>query len=224
MALLTNTIRRSVQEMFADLRRPVRLVMFTQEVECEFCAETRQLVEELATLSDKISAEVHDFVQEAELARSYGVDKIPAIVLLGDGQDYGVRFYGIPAGYEFTSLVEAIRLVSSGDPQLKASTMETLKNLDRDVHIQVFVTPTCPYCPQAVYLAHRMAVASPRVRADMVEVTEFPHLAVRYQVMGVPRTVINETVHIEGAAPEPVVLNKLLQAVSENGRGNPGTR
>lgn len=224
MALLTDNIRHSVQEMFADLHRPVRLVMFTQEVECDFCAETRQLVEELATLSDKLSAEVHDFVQDADLARSYGVDKIPAIVLLSDSQDYGVRFYGIPAGYEFTSLVEAIRLVSSGNPNLKPSTVETLRNLNRDVHIQVFVTPTCPYCPQAVYLAHRMAVASPRVRADMVEVTEFPHLAVRYQVMGVPRTVINETVHIEGAAPEPIVLNRLLQAVSENGRGNPGAR
>lgn len=221
MALLTDNVRSTVQKMFADLPHPVRLVMFTQEVECEFCTETRELVEELAALSDQLSVEIYDFVKDAKLAESYGIDKIPAIAVIG-AQDYGVRFYGIPSGYEFTSLVEAIRLVASGEHGLKPATVEALKHLDRDVHIQVFVTPTCPYCPQAVYLAHRLAVASPHIRADMVEATEFPHLAVRYQVMGVPRTVINETVHIEGAAPEPMVVNKLLQAV--NGNGYAGTR
>jgi len=75
------------------------------------------------------------------------------------------------------------------------------------------VTPTCPYCPQAVSLAHQVAIASPHVRADMVEAVEFPELAIRYQVMGVPRTVINERVHIEGAAPEPMVLGKLREAL-----------
>jgi alkyl hydroperoxide reductase subunit AhpF len=83
--------------------------------------------------------------------------------------------------------------------------------------MQVFVTPTCPYCPQAVVLAHKMAAASPLVRADMVEAQEFPHLATKYQVMGVPRTVINETTHVEGAAPESMVLGKLREAVSAEG-------
>lgn len=212
MALLPANIRSAVQEMLADLPQPVRLVMFTQDFECEFCAETRELIEELSSLSDRVKAEVYDFVRDAELAESYGIDKIPAIAVIG-AQDYGVRFYGIPSGYEFTSLIEAIRLVASGNPGLSPATLSALERLAQDVHIQVFVTPTCPYCPRAVTLAHRLAVASPRIRADMVEATEFPHLAVRYQVMGVPRTVINETTHIEGAAPEAMVLNKLLQAV-----------
>jgi len=82
------------------------------------------------------------------------------------------------------------------------------------VHMQVFITPTCPYCSMAVVLAHQMAVASPMVRADMVEAMEFPQLAIKYQVMGVPRTVINETVHIEGAAPEAAVLEKLREALA----------
>jgi len=119
---------------------------------------------------------------------------------------------------------EGVRVGASGGVKLKGRTMGTLKNLERDVHIQLCGTPTWRCCAQVGDLAHRMEVGSPRGRADMGEVTELPHLAVRYQVMGVPRTVINETVHIEGAAPEPIVLNKLLQAVSENGRGNPGTR
>jgi alkyl hydroperoxide reductase subunit AhpF len=79
--------------------------------------------------------------------------------------------------------------------------------------MQVFVTPTCPYCPQSVVLAHQMAIASPMVRGDMVEATEFPQLSNKYQVMGVPRTVINETAHLEGAASESMVVDKIQEAL-----------
>jgi protein-disulfide isomerase len=81
------------------------------------------------------------------------------------------------------------------------------------VHIQVFVTPTCPYCPQAVFMAHQFAMENPLIRADMVEAIEFPQLANKYRVQGVPRVVFNETVHQEGAAPEPLMLAKLLEAI-----------
>jgi glutaredoxin-like protein len=144
------------------------------------------------------------------------VDKIPAVAVIGE-DDYGIRFYGIPSGYEFTSLLEAVRMAATGQPDLSDETVEFLSSLSEPVHMQVFVTPTCPYCPQAVVLAHKMAIASPMVRADMVEAQEFPHLVTKYQVMGVPRTVINEATHVEGAAPEPMVLGKLREAVSTEG-------
>jgi alkyl hydroperoxide reductase subunit AhpF len=107
------------------------------------------------------------------------------------------------------SLLEAIEMVSKGSSDLSAETREFLDSLDRDLHFQVFVTPTCPYCPGAVILAHALAMASDRVSADMVEVSEFPQLAVKYQVQGVPRTVINETIVQEGAAPEEMLISKL---------------
>jgi len=146
-----------------------------------------------------------------------GVDKIPAIAVVG-AENYGVRFYGIPSGYEFTSLLHATRMVAAGKPELSEEGMQALAEVTEPVHMQVFVTPTCPYCPRSVVLAHQMAVASPMVRADMVEATEFPHLAIKYRVMGVPRTVINEVVHIEGAAPEPMVLENLQEALDGAGR------
>lgn len=163
-------------------------------------------------ISDRIVAEIYDFQADRAKAEELGIDKIPAIAVIGE-QDYGVRFYGIPSGYEFTSLLYAIRYVSEGKTELSDATLKVLEGLTEPVHIQVFVTPTCPYCPQAVTLAHQMAVASPMVRADMVEATEFPHLAYKYQVMGVPRTVINEKVHIEGAVPESYMVAKLQEAV-----------
>jgi glutaredoxin-like protein len=212
MPLLNDEIRQEVSKILADLPGPVRLVMFTQEFECEYCTETRQLVEEVAELSDRITAEIYDFQADRAKAEELGIDKIPAIAVIG-AQDYGVRFYGIPSGYEFASFLHAIQSVAAGRPELSDATLRVVAGIQKPVHIQVFVTPTCPYCPQAVMLAHQLAIASPLIRADMVEAMEFPHLAVKYQVMGVPRTVINETVHIEGAAPESHVVAKLQEAL-----------
>jgi len=213
MALLNDEVREQVREQLADLTGPVRMLMFTQEFECQYCAETRQLVEEVASLSDQVEAQIYDFVDDEDVAEEYGVDKIPAVAVMGE-EDYGIRFYGIPSGYEFTSLLQAIQTVAGGEPELSEETQAYLSDLDEPVHLQVFVTPTCPYCPQAVVLAHHMALASPMVRADMVEAQEFPHLSTKYQVMGVPRTIINESTHIEGAAPEPMVLEKLQEALA----------
>ena len=213
MSLLNDEIREQVKQELADLAGPVQVVMFTQEFECQYCAETRQLVEEIAQLSDQLTAQVYDFVADKDKAEELGIDKIPAIAIVG-AEDYGVRFYGIPAGYEFASLLHAIKLVALGKPELGEETIKSLAGASEPLHVQVFVTPTCPYCQSAVVLAHQMAVASPMVRADMVEAQEFPHLSIKYQVMGVPRTVINETVHIEGAAPEPMVLEKMMEALA----------
>ena len=216
MSLIPEKERRLVAEdLEAELSRRVKLLVFTQEFECDFCKETHQLVEELSELSDNLAMEVYDFVADEDVVARYGVDKIPAIVMLGeDGEDAGIRFYGIPSGYEFASLLEAIKLIGSGNLQLSADTLGMVKTIQEPVHIQVFVTPTCPYCPRAVVLAHQLAYASPWITADMVEATEFPHLSIKYNVMGVPRTVINENIHIEGAVPEPMLMPQLMQALS----------
>ena len=216
MAMISDKDKKAVGDRLTKLTGPVKLVMFTQEMECQFCKETRELVEEVAALSDKISVEVKDFLKADVEAKKLGVDKIPAIAVLGDGdKDYGIRFYGIPAGYEFMSLLESIEIVSKGESGLSANGKEKIKGLGKAVHLQVFVTPTCPYCPRAVVQAFRMAVESPNVTASMVEATEFPHLANRYQVSGVPHTVIGESPQpMVGAYPEAAALDLILNAVA----------
>ena len=218
MPLIDAKTQEDVREILAGLTGAVKLLVFTQTFECDFCAETRQLAEEVAALSDHISVEVYNFVTDEAVAKQYNIDKIPAIAVLGaDDKDYGIRFYGIPSGYEFTSLLEAIKAVSSGASGLKPETVAFLEALTEPLHLQVFVTPTCPYCPGAVVLSHNMALASDKVTADMVEATEFPHLSLRYSVMGVPRTVINNdpNLYIEGAAPEPIFVARIRQAIEK---------
>jgi glutaredoxin-like protein len=141
MPMLKDADREQVQRQLEGLVNPVQLIMFTQTIECEFCAETRDLVEEVASLSNKVEAVIYNFVTDKEKADDYGVDKIPAIAVIGE-KDYGVRFYGIPAGYEFVSVIEAIKTVSLGESELSDATKEALAEIDEPVHLQVFVTPT----------------------------------------------------------------------------------
>ncbi len=210
MSLIDDNVKKQLQEVFSSLEKKVTIKYFTQEMECRFCREMRELLSELEKTTDKIELKIFDFVKDKEQVEQYGVDKIPAAVILdADGKDYGIKFYGIPAGYEFTSLIEAIRLVSTGKHELSKTTMRILDKLQKDVHLQVFVTPTCPYCPGSVILAQRLAFYSPHIKGEMVEASEFPHLSQKYKVMGVPRTVINETEFLEGAAPENMLVQKL---------------
>ena len=216
MSLLRDEDRRQIRKEFESLTEPVKLIVFTQEHECQYCAETRQIAEEVATLSDRIELEVYDLLADEEKAAAYGIDKLPALIVMRGGdepRDYGIRFFGIPSGYEFGTLIEDIRMVSSGDSGLSEATRRQVAELQTPVHFQVFVTPTCPYCPRAVLLAHQLAMESELIRGDMVEAIEFPHLSMKYQVQGVPRTVINETVHLEGAMPEAMVMARLQEAV-----------
>lgn len=149
MALLNDKIKDQLRPLLDELEQPVQILLFTQgegnAIECSTCIETRQLVEEVAELSDKIEVDIRDLVGDAALAEEHGIDKIPAVAILQDGErpkDFGIRLYGIPSGYEFGSFIEDLRLVSKGDPELSPQTMEAIRKLDRDVHIQVYVTPT----------------------------------------------------------------------------------
>ncbi|MCL7393536.1 MAG: thioredoxin family protein [Thaumarchaeota archaeon] len=213
MAILGDRERKYLRSKFEkELSGRVRLIVFTQEFECEYCAEVRSLAEEIAELDNRISAEVYDFQSDKELAERLKVDKIPALLVFGE-KEYGVRFFGIPSGYEFMTLVDDIIYVSRGSSNLPAPLKEKVKQIDRPVHIQVFVTPTCPYCPIAVRTAHQMAIENTNITSDMIEVLEFPHLAHRYQVMAVPKIVINDRISFEGALPEALFVEHVLAAL-----------
>ena len=144
--LLNDSIIQQVGSIFQKLQGTVGVMFFGTESGCEYCADTRQLLEEVVALSDKLSLRSYDLEQDAEIARRYHVDKAPAVVITGrDGEqivDYGMRFYGIPAGHEFSALIQSMMLVSGGDLGLQPETRQFLHELTQPVHLQVFSTPT----------------------------------------------------------------------------------
>ncbi len=220
MALLAPDDQQRLRDEFAGMTRRVHLVFFTQALGCETCLVTRQILDELPPLSDRIVIDEVNFVLEPGRASAFGIDRVPAIAVTyeessGDTtpavlRDTRMRFVGAPAGYEFVSLVEAVTIAGGRPSELSAASLALLTALDRPVTMRVFTTPTCPHCPRAVLLALEMAAASANVTAYAVEATEFPDLARRYHVTGVPKTVVDDTVEILGAVPEDEFVAQAL--------------
>lgn len=212
MALLNDEIRKEVKKMLAEMTSPVKLVTFTKESGCEYCDQLVELLEEVAALSDKLSVQTYVLGTDMEMAQRYDVTEAPTIVFEG-AKDYGIRFHGIPAGYEFSTLLHGILAVSRGHSELDEQSKAYLDGLAQPVDLQVFVTTSCPYCPRAATLAMEMALASDKVKARVYEATEYQELFMDYDVMGVPLTVVNDRERIEGAAPVPMVMDAIRHAL-----------
>jgi len=212
MGLIPEEHKQHLKEEFEkNLKDEVRLLVFTQETECPFCKQARELTEEVGAISNKIKVEVYDFVKDSEEAKEYRIDKVPAIAVIGK-KDYGIRFYGLAYGYEFRPFTESIINVSRRATKLSEETRKKLASIEKPVHIQVFVSLTCPYCPLVTSLANQFAMENDLIRADMIDVGEFPHLGQKYGVMGVPKTVINEKTEFVGAVPEELFVQQVVLA------------
>lgn len=216
--LISKEIADQISEIFEDLESGVEILFFGKEENCDHCGEIVQLISEVAELDEKIQIQVLDLEADGDLAKKYHVEQAPTLVMLArDGKtlvDYGVRLLGAPAGHEFTTLIHDILFISQRRTNLSEETRIFLKNLETPLLLQVFVTPTCPYCPQAVLLAHQMALESDLVQAEMVEATEFYELANQFNVSGVPQTTINAGAGtVVGAAPEPMLIEQIQNAL-----------
>jgi glutaredoxin-like protein len=214
MALIDDAVAAQLKEELARLVHPVHLAVFSSALASPESEQVRRLVEELAALDSRLHAESYNFVLDKEKAEALGVTRIPAIAILGETKDYGIRFYGVPTGFEFGTLIDAILDVSAGDSSLDAETRAALAALEHPVHLQVFTTPTCGYCPKAVQLAYRFAIESDRVTADGVEVTGFPDLVQRYDLSSVPKTVVGDKSELVGAPPEAHLLEHVQKAAA----------
>ena len=142
MPILSGADAARVREMVAGLPNPVTLAFFTQTLNCETCEPTRQILSELVALSDKLTLEEHNFLLEPDAAAALGIDRVPAIVPMAGGRDSRIRFLGIPSGYEFMSLLDAITLVSTGEAGLGEESVAALSALQDPLSLQVFLTPT----------------------------------------------------------------------------------
>ena len=217
--VLNDQIVKQIEEVFAGIEEPVQVLFFGSKDNCGYCDEAKQLLEEVIALNDKLALDVYDVREHADMAKQFNVTNAPGIVIAAKDEaevkNLGVQFSGIPSGHEFSTLINDILIVSKRDSGLNEKTREFLRNLEKPLHLQVFVTPTCPYCPRAVLLAHQMAMENPAmIRAEGVEATEFPELANRFNVRGVPQTVINSGAgSVVGAVPEQNLLAEIVRAL-----------
>jgi len=213
MPMLSEPVRKKAADLLAKVTNPVKLVVFTQEMECQFCREAWDVVQELAGLSERLSVETYDLVKDSAKAAEFHVDKVPAIGIVGD-KDHGIRYYGVPAGFEFSTLLGLVELVGRRDSGLKPESRTKLAASSSPLHIQMFVTLSCPACPVAAGTAGRLALESDKLSLSIIDATEFPQLAGLYNVTAVPKIVVNRGHSFEGALPEDRFVDEVLKGAS----------
>ena len=179
----------------------VTITFFEQSIGCETCAPTRSVLEQIARDNQDVTLDALNLVSDKDKAAEYGVDRAPAIILSSDAGNR-IRYYGAPLGNELPTLVQAVTMSATRQTELSEQSRARLKALTTPVRLHVFFTPTCVYCPQMISLANQTAIESPLVSTVAIDATEFPDLVRRYNVNGVPKTVINDTREILGAVPE----------------------
>lgn len=212
---IEDKILNDVKQMFGEITSDVTLHMFTKKDHCLLCNETLNLAEQVSQQSERVKLDHCECDINSEKAQQWKIERHPAIAIEGSRIKGLIRFYGIPSGYEFGSFIESIMMAGrDSEPELEPELIEEIKKIDKPVHLQVFVTPTCPYCPRAVLSAFKFASLNENITADCVEATEFQELSMKYRVQGVPKTVINDNTDVVGAVPEQMLLEKVKEAIA----------
>lgn len=209
MKLFSPELEAQLKEVFNEMKSPIELVHFTK-TGAYTSEETKQYMEEVAALTDKISLKVVDFDASPELVKAYGIELVPSTVFLNDKGVYeGVKFNGIPAGHEINSFVSAILEVSGAGEEAPEELKAYLEGLKEPVNIKVFITLGCPHCPGAVQKAHKLALLSPMITGEMVEAETFGELSSKFNVSSVPHIVINDQYSFVGNQPLEAFLQEI---------------
>src|SRR5450759_3194946 len=209
-ALIGREDRTEIERIFrSELTGDVKVFLFTTKGGCLYCGQTRQLLEEIASLTDKIRLQVLDKGEDVSRAVEFAVEVAPTTVIVASN-GAKLHYVGMPSGRQMRSLVEDIVDASRGRTEMDEETKGTIRRVSAPAVIKVFVTPVCPYSPLVVRSAHRFALENPMISALMIETVEFPELAKKYNVVGVPRTVINDRVAFDGAPAELAFAEKVL--------------
>ncbi len=212
MAVLDENTTKEVSKRLEELKTPVTLVYFGKNTEMN--NDIKALLNEVSALSEKITLEEYDLEKDKETAGKYGVEDGPVTLFKSDHVKGDARFYGIPSGYEFGTLIEIIRL--AGGELKKNDEVAKFFDSTEGVKLEVFVTPTCPHCPASVYVALKFAMFSPKVKGYAYEAMEFGEISGKYKVSSVPKTIINEgKAEFVGGYPEDVAFLQIKKALGQ---------
>lgn len=207
--ILTPDMIKDLKQSFAALKEPVAVMVFTKmAVNEQFSELATELLKEISEAEHRVRVEHHTVGDEA--SKTYGVERAPTL-LIAPGK-YSIRFTGAPLGEEGRTLVMALLMASTGQPALAADSLKRLEKLKDKRHVRVFVSPTCPYCPQQSTYAIGAAVAKPGlVSAEIIEIFENRDLAEKYAAMSVPKTFVGEENVSRGLDPEEFLMESIVQ-------------
>ncbi|MFQ6124030.1 MAG: thioredoxin family protein [Candidatus Heimdallarchaeota archaeon] len=211
---IIESTRKWIEKSFTKLDHEVELLLFTAKKErCLACNELEELAAQLAELSPKIKV-TSGLLDNDAMRGEHRIDKHPAMLIHGL-KDYNIRYFGVPSGLEFNPFIEIIVSVSTGMIDLPQSVIDKLRGITDPIHIQVFTTPTCPYCPKVVRMVHQFAMINDKITSDMIDAMEFRELAMHYGVFGVPKTVINDKISLDGLVNPDTLIDAIFEALKK---------
>lgn len=199
----------SVEHKFERLKHSVKLVFFTHESHCAHCGEARKLFSQIASVTRKIEFEAYNFAIDVDKDREYGISAVPSVAIIGE-KDFGIRYYGCPRGIELINFLDDIVYISRGENTLPLRAAELLRALNRKTELKIFISPTCPYSLPLVKTAIKLAIASERINVDIIDAGDFLETGEKYNVRGVPMTVVNEQKSFYGALDEEEYIKRVL--------------
>ncbi|MFH1222316.1 MAG: thioredoxin family protein [Candidatus Micrarchaeota archaeon] len=207
MAMLDDATKKEVEKQLKELKVPVKLIYFDKAT--HMAEHIKEILSEIAKLSNKVQVEIHDLAKEQDVAKQFGVEDAPVIIFKSSLVKGDARYYGIPSGYEFAGFLEMLRLAGGASP-LNEAAGKYFDALAQPLKMEVFVTPQCPHCPTSAYLAIKFAASSSKVKGYVYEAMEFQEMTAKYRVMGVPKTIINEGKgEFVGGYPEDVAFMQI---------------
>lgn len=210
MKLLTEKNRTEISLLISDLKNKVKILAFYSDVSCSTCQDTIQYIEEICELNDNINLMKYEKTVHSEIFQKCEISLLPAILITDIESDNSrIRFYGIPSGYEIHSFVHAIKMVSGTTNKIEPEIIERIKKLNKSFHLEVFITPTCSFCPQAVINGHILAYYNDNITCDMIESTSMKEYVNQYNISSVPVTLINGITKINGSKSLYETLNIL---------------
>lgn len=207
--VLSESDKTEINKILSNMEDKVEILVFTSETGCFSCSKTETLMNELDQLSNKITVIMYDKDTNKDMAAKYNIELVPAIVVIGK-EDYGIKHYGFPSGNEFTPLLEAIISSSIAKPTASEEMAKKINTIDNPVEVKIFVTPTCPYCPDVVRGANYYALVSDKISTVIIMSNEFEEYSNKYKIKAVPTVIFNEKFSREGQMAEDAFVNYLV--------------
>ena len=200
----------TLEDKFRGLRNDIKLIFFTRESGCPHCKDARTLFETVASITHKIQFDSFNFAIDAEKDREYHIIAVPALAIIGE-KDYGIRYYGCPEGMALNNFLDDIVYVSRGESTLKADVALKLVRYKNPIQLKIFISPNCPYSLPVAKLALKIAIASDDIKVDIIHADEFLELAQKYNMRGLPMTVVNEEKSFYGALDAEEYVNRIIE-------------
>jgi glutaredoxin-like protein len=199
-----------IEDKFTSLKNDIKLVFFTQELDCPHCDDARRFFEYVASVTRKIEFEVFNFTINQEKRREYRIFTVPALAIVGK-KDYEIRYYGNPMGPELSNLLDDIVYVSRGENTLSDTVTQKLQLMKKRTQLKIFYSALCPYSLPVVKLGLQLAVASDFIMLDIIDAVEFLRVSEKYHVRGIPLTIVNEEKSFYGALEDEEYVENILK-------------